>query len=131
MLTQAVTSYLEVRRAMGFALHSEGSLLQSFAKHSDGAGQSHICTETAIQWAGMARSITTRARRLGQVIRLARYLRAEDQRHEVPPAVFGCEKGPRPVPVEIESRSTCWLYPPTSGTAKSPTLTGIWKRHLN
>jgi integrase/recombinase XerD len=39
-----------------------------------------------------------RARRLGEVIRLARYLRAEDQRHEVPPAVFGCEKGPRPVP---------------------------------
>ena len=98
MLTQAVESYLEVRRAMGFALHSEGSLLQSFAKYSDGAGQSHICAETAIQWAGMARSITTRARRLGQVIRLAQYLRAEDQRHQVPPAVFGCEKGPRPVP---------------------------------
>ena len=29
MLTQAVESYLGVRRAMGFALHSEGSLLQS------------------------------------------------------------------------------------------------------
>ena len=98
MLTQAVESYLEVRRAMGFALHSEGSLLQSFAKYSDTAGKSHICNETAIQWAGLARSVTTRARRLGQVIRLARYLRAEDQRHEVPPAVFGCEKGPRPVP---------------------------------
>ena len=98
MLTQAVESYLEVRRAMSFALHSEGSLLQSFARQSDAAGQSHICTETAIQWAGMARAISTRARRLGQVIRLARYLRAEDQRHEVPPAVFGCEKGPRPVP---------------------------------
>ena len=39
MLTQAVESYLEVRRAMGFALHSEGSLLQSFAKYSDGAGR--------------------------------------------------------------------------------------------
>lgn len=98
MLTQAVESYLEVRRAMGFALHSEGSLLQSFAKYSDMAGKSYICTETAIQWAGVARSVTTRARRLGQVIRLARYLRAEDQRHEIPPAVFGCEKGPRPVP---------------------------------
>jgi integrase len=98
MLTQAVESYLEVRRAMGFALHSEGSLLQSFAKYSDSVGQSHICTETAIQWAGLARSVTTRARRLGQVIRLARYLRAEDQRHELPPAVFGSEKGPRPVP---------------------------------
>ena len=40
MLTQAVESYLEVRRAMGFALHSEGSLLQSFAKYSDSAGKS-------------------------------------------------------------------------------------------
>jgi integrase/recombinase XerD len=83
---------------MGFALHSEGSLLQSFAKYSDAAGKSYICTETAIQWAGVARSVTTRARRPGQVIRLARYLRAEDQRHEIPPAVFGREKGPRPVP---------------------------------
>ena len=51
MLTQAVESYLAVRRAMGFALHSEGSLLQSFAHYSDAAGKSHICTETAIQWA--------------------------------------------------------------------------------
>jgi len=98
MLTQAVESYLEVRRAMGFALHSEGTLLQSFARYSNAAGKSHICIETAIQWAGLAQSVTTRARRLGQVIRLARYLRAEDQSHEVPPAVFGCEKGPRPVP---------------------------------
>lgn len=98
MLTQAVESYLAVRRAMGFALHSEGSLLQSFAHYSDAAGKSHICNETAIQWAGVARLATTRARRLGQVIRFARYLRAEDQRHEIPPTIFGCEKGPRPVP---------------------------------
>jgi integrase len=98
MLTQAVESYLEIRRAMGFALHSEGSLLRGFAKYSDTAGKSHICMETAIQWAGVARSVTTRARRLGQVIRFARYLRAEDPRHEIPPAVFGGEKGPRPVP---------------------------------
>lgn len=98
MLTRAVESYLEVRRAMGFALHSEGTLLQSFAKYSNTAGKSHIRMETAIQWAGLAQSVTTRARRLGQVIRLARYLRAEDQSHEVPPAVFGCEKGQRPVP---------------------------------
>jgi integrase/recombinase XerD len=32
------------------------------------------------------------------IIRLARYLRAEDERHEVPPAVFGTEKSPRPTP---------------------------------
>jgi integrase/recombinase XerD len=98
MLTQNAESYLAVRRAMGFALHSEGTLLQSFAAFSEAAGKDHVCTETAIEWAGSARSTTTRARRLGQVIRFARYIRAEDQRHEMPPAVFGCEKRPRPTP---------------------------------
>ncbi len=98
MLTHAVESYLELRRAMGFALHSEGSLLLSFAKYSDAAGKSQICAETAIRWAGSARSVTTRARRLGQVIRLAKSLRAEDECHELPPPVYGGEKNPRPVP---------------------------------
>ena len=37
MLTTDVQSYLKVRRAMGFALHSEGTLLQSFAAFSEGA----------------------------------------------------------------------------------------------
>jgi hypothetical protein len=39
-----------------------------------------------------------RARRLGIIIRLACYLRAEDRRHEVPPAVFGAERLPRSTP---------------------------------
>ena len=32
------------------------------------------------------------------IIRLARYLHAEDQRHEIPPAVFGSERSLRPTP---------------------------------
>src|SRR5207253_7078736 len=39
-----------------------------------------------------------RARRLGIVIRFARYLRAEDACHQIPPAAFGAEKRSRPVP---------------------------------
>jgi integrase len=42
--------------------------------------------------------MTQRARRLGIVRRFARYLRAEDARHEIPPTVFGAERRPRPVP---------------------------------
>jgi integrase/recombinase XerD len=55
-------------------------------------------TDIAIEWAGLARSVPQRARRLGIIIRFARYLRAEDERHEVPPAVFGAEGLPRPTP---------------------------------
>jgi integrase len=98
MLTHAVESYLAVRRAAGFALKSPGSSLLSFAAYSDALGKHYVCSETAIEWAGSARSNRGRARRLGEVIRFARYIRAEDQRHELPPMVFGSQNGPRPVP---------------------------------
>lgn len=105
MLTQAVESYLAVRRAAGFSLKSQGNLLQSFAAFSDALGKRHVCSETAVEWAGSARSPFQRARRLGQVIRFARYARAEDPRHEVPPPVFGSEKRPRPIPYIFSSDS--------------------------
>ncbi|MFQ5853278.1 MAG: tyrosine-type recombinase/integrase [Candidatus Binatia bacterium] len=98
MLAQTVESYLKVRRACGFELKSEGNLLRSFAIFSDARGKHYVCSETAIEWAGSARSVHQRARRLGQVIRFARYVRAEDQSHELPPAVFGSENRTRPIP---------------------------------
>jgi len=39
-----------------------------------------------------------RARRLGTIIRFARYARAEDPRHQVPSPIFGAEKLPRRAP---------------------------------
>lgn len=98
MLIKAVESYLLMRRACGFALKSEGNCLRSFAAFSDARGKHYVCRETAVEWAGLARSIHQRARRVGDVIRFARYARVEDPRHEMPAAVFGSEKGPRPVP---------------------------------
>ena len=98
MLAQAVESYLAVRRACGFALKSQGNLLRSFAIFSDARGKHHVCPETAIEWAGLARSVHQRARRLGQVIRFTQYIRAEDLSHELPSAVFGSENRPRSIP---------------------------------
>ncbi len=98
MLAQAVESYLTVRRACGFKLKSQGNLLRSFAIYSDDRGKHHVCSEVAIEWAGLTPSIHQRARRLGNVIRFARYIRAEDQAHELPQAVFGSEKRMRPTP---------------------------------
>ena len=98
MLAQAVESYVAVRRAAGFAFNSEGAQLKSFAAFSEARGESYVRTPLAIEWAGLARRVPQRARRLGSVIRFARYVRAEDDRHEIPPAVFGAETRPRPVP---------------------------------
>lgn len=98
MLAHAVESYLAVRRACGFALDPIGKRLRSFATFSDARSKSYVCSQAALEWAGLARSVTQRARRLGDVIRFARSVRAEDPRHELPPAVFGSENRRRPVP---------------------------------
>jgi integrase/recombinase XerD len=97
MLAKAVESYLELRRAAGFALRCQGSLLRTFATFSNTKGKHNVCSETAIEWAGSVPSISQRARRLDEVIRFARYIRAEDPHHEIPPAVFGRQRR-RPVP---------------------------------
>jgi integrase/recombinase XerD len=98
MLTPAVQSYLCVRQASGFCLKAVEYHLRSFATYSDARGLSYVKSKTAIEWAGRVPSVYQRARRLGDVIRLARYLHAEDMRHEIPPAVFGSERRPRRPP---------------------------------
>lgn len=98
MLIQAVESYLALRRAVGFALKSSGFQLKRFAAFSEARGHHYVSSDIAIEWAGLGRSVSQRAQRLGIIIRFARYLRSEDPRHEVPPAIFGAEKPLRPTP---------------------------------
>jgi integrase/recombinase XerD len=98
MLAAAVAGYLAIRRAAGFACRSEGLLLQSFARFAATRAESYVRAPIAIEWAGLARSVPQRARRLGMVRRMARYLQAEDARHQTPPAAFGAETRRRPVP---------------------------------
>lgn len=109
MLAAAVDAYVAVRRAAGFTFGSEAQQLASFTAFSEARAVSYVRASLAIEWAGLARSVSQRARRLGHVIRLARYLRAEDLHHEVPPAVFGVEKRSRPVPYILSREQICQL----------------------
>jgi integrase/recombinase XerD len=103
MLTQAVESYLSICRAAGFTLKCPGSLLKSFAAFAEARGYEYVSSNIAIEWAALARLAPQRASRLRTVIRFARYLRAEDTRHEVPPAIFGSPRSPRPTPYILTS----------------------------
>ena len=118
MLMQTVQSYLEVRRACGFKLKSQGDLLRSFAAYSDARSKSHVCADTAIEWAGLARLAPQRARRLGEVIRFARYARAEDTRHEVPPTVFGSEQRIRRIPYILSTHEVRQLVQAASQSGR-------------
>ncbi len=98
MLAVAVQSYLSVRQAAGYRLKEVALHLRSFATYSDAKAQPYVSTEIAIEWARQSPSVFQRARRLADVRRLCSYLHAEDDRHEIPPQVFGSERRPRPSP---------------------------------
>jgi integrase len=98
MIMRAVQSYLSVRRATGFRLKEVSFHLMSFAAYSKTHGQRYVHAQTAIDWARRSASLIQRARRLGDVVRFARYVHAEDARHEIPHAVFGTEQRPRRPP---------------------------------
>ena len=85
MLMQAIDSYLQLRRAAGFQLRYTEVLLKEFACFATERGEIHIKSDTAIAWAGCATSLQERARRLNSLILFARYIRAEDSEHQVPP----------------------------------------------
>ena len=99
MLIQAIDSYLQLRRAAGFQLRYTEALLKEFACLAAERGEVHIKTGTAIAWAARATSLKQRARRLNSLILFARYIRAEDAEHEVPPnGVFAHHPRSRPRP---------------------------------
>lgn len=86
MLTAAIDAYLALRRAAGFQLRVSEVLLRRFAEFAALHGETHVGAQHAIELAGQAPSPHQRCRRLDIVRIFARHARAEDARHEVPPA---------------------------------------------
>ena len=98
MLTQDLDRYLELRRALGHKLEAGEILLRSFVRHAQAEGESHICAASALAWAAQTRTGYQCSRRLTVLIGLARFLHAEDPRHEIPPRSLALPIPPRPLP---------------------------------
>jgi len=97
MLT-SIDAFLALRRAVGFQLKTEEYLLHDFARWAAARNETHVRTQTALEWAAATRSPWQRERRLRTVATFARHARAEDTHHEVPPIfVFG-HRHVRPAP---------------------------------
>jgi integrase len=98
-MMHSIESYLQLRRAAGFQLRDTEALLKEFAYFAAERGDAHIKTDTAVAWAGRATSLNQRARRLNSLILFARYIRAEDTKHEIPPnGIFAHHPYSRPRP---------------------------------
>lgn len=112
MLITAVDTYIAIRRAAGFQLETIETYLHNFARFATERGDTHVVTETVIEWASIVSSEAQRHNRLMTVLRFARFTHAEDPRHELPPANLFCGRRQRPTPYifseqEIQRIVTC------------------------
>jgi integrase len=90
MLSDAVNRHIELYRSMGFKYRVQAYMLRSFAAFAERHSELFIRTEKVLEWAASAPSVRQRYDRLLIIRRLACVLKAEDERHEVPPPdVFG------------------------------------------
>ena len=86
MLSADVDTYLAIRRNLGFRLRDTEMILREFAAFAAAKQDTHVCTQTVLEWIRTANGSPLRSCvRLRTVVRFARYLHAEDSRHEVPP----------------------------------------------
>jgi integrase/recombinase XerD len=93
MLIDDLERYIALRQSLGAGLRRAKQNLTSFARFAAEKGERHIRAQTAIAWAAMAPTPSTRQRRLSDLVLAARFLRAEDLTHEVPPAgLFAASK---------------------------------------
>jgi integrase len=97
-MMNAVELYLRLRRSTGFALINDEYLLASFARFAAERIETHVQTQTAIDWAAQGPSVAQRDARLKAVCRFARHVRAEDDRHELPPTSYFSYRKKRRVP---------------------------------
>ena len=95
---QDVDGYLALRRSLGFRLRETEHVLRSFVRAAVAAHDTHIVSSTAIRWAGLSSSEAERNKRLRTVCIFARFMRAEDSRHEIPPDNVYCGRRPRVAP---------------------------------
>jgi integrase len=99
-LAERVQSYLQVRRALGFKLVGEETLLREFVAFADAAGQRTVTTQVALEWARRPASGSANylSRRLRAVRGFARYLKTLDPACEVPPLELLPASKYRPTP---------------------------------
>lgn len=84
MLNDAITTYVELKRAVGFKFVQQAKILKNFAAFADVRGDTVVRTATVLEWAILAPSQQQRRTRLLIVRRFALTIKTEDHNHEVP-----------------------------------------------
>ena len=98
-LSQQVERYIAYRRSLGHKFVGQEQYLMDYATHAASCGESFVRSGTVYDWASKAPSARISQDKLRYACGLARFLHAEDGRHEVPnPHFFGKKISRRPKP---------------------------------
>src|SRR5262249_60587522 len=98
ILPDIVNLSLSVRQAVGLNPHSVEKCLGGNANFATAGGDIRVPSTTAVEWAALASSENERANRLKVLIRFARFARAGDSGHEIPPDNIFCSRFNRRTP---------------------------------
>lgn len=103
MMDSQIERYVALHRSFDRKFDLQERFLQQFADYAHAFGDQHIKVERLYDWCRSASSQNVARDRFDHLRRFCLYARAEDDRHEVPPAgVFGRGKRRRPTPRIIE-----------------------------
>ena len=128
-IAEEVARFVAIKQKLGYRFTTDARTLLNFARFAAHRNEAFIRSGTALEWASEAASQRQRVRRLHSVHRFARWLHAEDARHEVPPRdALGHPPRRRPKPhlisiQDIKKLLTAALSMPPVGTIAP--LTGI------
>ncbi len=99
MLSHDLDTYVVLQRARGLKFTTQSGLLRSFVAFAEAAGDTHIRTARALDWAAGTVSRNQTCTRLAIVRRFAEHLAIADPAHEVPPSdAFGRWRFERRIP---------------------------------
>lgn len=131
-LHEALTEYLEARRALGTQLSWPESSLRKFVDFVEAEGAEFVTTALAVRWALKSVGVqpATHARRLGIVRHFAAWLQATDTRTQVPPPKILPAKYRRPKPHIYSDSEIGDLMAAATGLRSASGLRGTTYRTL-
>ena len=121
-IAEEVARFVAIKQKLGYRFTTDARTLSNFARFAAHCNEAFIRSGTAFEWVSEAASPRQRVRRLHSVHRFARWLHAEDARHEVPPRdALGHQPRRRPKPhlisiPDIQKLLTAALSMPPAGT---------------
>ncbi len=132
-IAEHVERFVAMKQKLGYRFTSSALLLRSFARFAEDRNETFLRSGTALEWASgsTARTPSQRARKLHGVHTFARWLHAEDARHEVPPRdALGRRSSRRPQPYPVSIPDIRKLLAAALSTGPPGTIAALTWHHL-